>query len=273
MIIPSVWSSYFIDLSPEDMVKVFSGKAWFSSELSDEHASVLLERAPGESAGKQFKKYADEHGIMFPQGHLCLRCDIAALNQKDIIDKLKSWLDLFYTVGIRNAVLHPGGNEMIEAGYDTNDIMTARVFALRELAGHIRGTGMTICLENIFTTSPECDDLLQIIKSAGCSDIGICLDTGHLNLCSGDQTGFIRKSGSYLKALHIADNEGAFDQHLMPYGRGTISWNKLITSLKENKYSGLFNMEIPGERDCPLPIRMAKLDYIKYMISFLLSEY
>jgi hypothetical protein len=45
---PSVWSSYFIDLSPEEMVDTLSKKSWFKSELSDEHASTLLERGPRE---------------------------------------------------------------------------------------------------------------------------------------------------------------------------------------------------------------------------------
>lgn len=52
---PSVWSSYFIDLSPEDMVTAFSGKGWSYSELSDEHAAILIQRGKAEVMGKQFK--------------------------------------------------------------------------------------------------------------------------------------------------------------------------------------------------------------------------
>jgi len=265
----SVWSSYFLELSPEEMVDVFSKSGWSASELSDEHAVVLLKRGEAGKVGRQFRQYADDKGFCFPQGHLWLNCDIAALDQRKTIDDLKVWLDLFYEIGITAAVLHPGGREMIEAGYGQNRIMEARVIALRELSEHIKGSDMFICLENIPATCPECEDLLRIVEEAGCPNIGICLDTGHLNLKSGDQVGFIKKAGTYLKALHIADNEGKSDQHLMPYGRGTIDWDKVLAALKENGYSGLFNLEIPGESRCPMPIKLAKLDYIKRMVEYM----
>jgi sugar phosphate isomerase/epimerase len=268
---PSVWSSYFIDLSPEEMIKAFSAKGWFYSELSDEHAAVLLERGKPEIVGKRFKNFADENNFSFPQGHLWLRCDIEAPNQTEVVDKLKEWLELFHTVGIQNAVLHPGGTKVTTVGDEAERALEVRVRALRELSNFIKGTDMTICLENIFSTVPECDGLLEIIEAAACSNIGICLDTGHLNLCSGDQAGFIRKAGKYLKALHIADNEGVTDQHLMPFGRGTVIWGETIAALKENKYEGLFNFEIPGENRCPLPMRLAKLDYLKEITEIMLK--
>ena len=39
------------------------------------------------------------------------------------------------------------------------------------------------------------------------------LDTGHANISGIDQVEFIRKAGTQIKALHIADNEGTSDQH------------------------------------------------------------
>jgi sugar phosphate isomerase/epimerase len=268
---PSVWSSYFIDLSPEEMVKAFSSKRWVCSELSDEHAAMLLERGKPEVVGKQFKSFAYENNFSFPQGHLWLRCDIEAPNQTEVVDKLKEWLELFHAVGIHNAVLHPGSTKKNDVKNEADRALEVRVRALRELSDFIKGTDMTICLENIFGTVPECDDLLEIIEAASCSNIGICLDTGHLNICSGDQAGFIKKAGKYLKALHIADNEGKYDQHLMPFGRGTVNWGETIAALKKNNYESLFNYEIPGENRCPLPVRLAKLDYLKDITEIMLK--
>jgi sugar phosphate isomerase/epimerase len=50
-----VWSNYFFDLSPEEMVETFSSKGWYESELATEHASALLERGNPEIIGKQLK--------------------------------------------------------------------------------------------------------------------------------------------------------------------------------------------------------------------------
>jgi sugar phosphate isomerase/epimerase len=269
---PSVWSSYFVDLSPEEMVKVFSENGWTDSELSDEHGAALLQRGPGEKIGKEFGKFAADHGFRFTQGHLWLRCDIACEKQGEAVSALKDWLDLFHGIGIEAAVLHPGGHERLAAGADPSEVAEIRVKALRELSGHIKGTNMTICLENLVRVAPTCDELLEVINAADCPNIGICLDTGHLNINRGDQAEFIRKADSYLKALHIADNEGKSDQHMMPYGRGNVDWESTMHALKENHYSGLFNMEIPGERLCPMPIRLAKLEYVKFMADYMMEE-
>lgn len=268
---PSIWSSYFHDLPPEEMVKSFSGKGWFMSEISDEHGAMLLERGNPSEVGKSFGQYASDHGMSFPQGHLWLYADIAAANQVEVINKLKRWIDLFMAVGVRKAVLHPGGREMMGNGCSPEEIHESRVRALDELLKYLHGTDMVICLENIFVTAPECDDLLNLINVFNSRNLGICLDTGHLNMCSGKQAEFIKKAGAHLKALHIADNEGATDQHLMPFGKGTVEWDKVMPALKEIDYKGLFNYEIPGESRCPLPVRLAKLDYLKKVTEYLLK--
>ena len=264
----SIWSSYFMDLSPEEMVKAFANKGWCHSELSDEHARVLLQRGNPEIIGRKFKRFSQAHGLSFPQGHLWLNCDIATVNQTQMLEDMKKWLDLFHAVGIRNAVLHPGGDEMMRIGYSYNQIMDVRVKAIGKLCDYLKGTKINICLENMISTISECEELLEIIKLVSSKNLAICLDTGHLNLCSGRFTDFIKKSGKHLKALHVADNEGTFDQHVMPFGRGSVPWDEVIFALKESNYSGLFNLEIPGERECPLPVRLAKLDYLRSVILY-----
>lgn len=237
----------------------FSEKGWFQLELSDEHAAALLQRGDPSSVGRRFSEFALEHGIVFPQGHLWLVCDIAVSNQKEVINKLKQWLDLFLAAGIRAAVLHPGGNELMKQKCEPKKILDARVNALNILTDYIKDTNLVLCLEN---TADE--DLITIIESCNKpSSLGICLDTGHMNIVGGNQMSFIKKAGNYLKALHIADNDGSGDQHLMPFGRGTVPWKDVMSGLKQIHYEGLFNFEIPGEIHCPLSIRLTKLDYLK----------
>jgi L-ribulose-5-phosphate 3-epimerase UlaE len=57
----------------------------------------------------------------------------------------------------------------------------------------------------------------------------------------------------------------------LPYGKGNIAWASVMSALRENSYSGFFNLEIPGERGCPLPVRLAKLDYIRCVVDFLME--
>ena len=253
-------------------------RAGFScTEFSDEHGAVLLDRAAGipngpEKVGAELKRYADDKGFTFPQGHLFLKVDLCS---DEAVDVLKRWLDLFVALDIRAGVLHAAGGIDLspEARFDR------WVRALTALTDHLEGTNMSIALENLRLENTSAEDLLTLIHTVGSNHLGICLDTGHLNLARSQglvpysQSEFIRKAGDKLIALHIADNDTSRDQHLMPFGNGNVDWKDVMTGLRDINYQGLFNLEIPGERNhCPLSLRRAKLPYIHTMCREMLSD-
>ena len=102
----SIWSSYDVDLSPEDMVLAMERRGLTVCELSDEHAAELLRRegTPAE-IGAAFGAYAKEHNLTFPQGHLWLAVRLCS-GEIDAVSILKQWFELFAAIGIKNAVLH-----------------------------------------------------------------------------------------------------------------------------------------------------------------------
>jgi sugar phosphate isomerase/epimerase len=114
----SLYSSYFHDYSPEEMVKLFASKGWTRAELSNEHSAMLLQRGRPDQIGRQFKRFAQDRGMLFLQGHLWLTCDIAGPDRNQVVDQLKTWLDLYQAIGIRAAVLHPAGYARYAAGDD-----------------------------------------------------------------------------------------------------------------------------------------------------------
>ncbi len=268
----SIWSSYDIDLTPEDMVLQMEARGHTVCELSDEHAAILLERGgdPAET-GRQFRAYAAEHGLSFPQGHLWLAvrlCD----PDTDSVGILKNWLALFSAIGIKNAVLHCDGRSFAE-GTAKEDIIAANAAQLKQLVPTAEALGVRICLENLRTSFAHVDDLLALIDAVGSPALGICLDTGHLNIAETglSQKDFILRAGDKLHALHIADNEGKADQHMMPFGRGTVNWTSVMEGLSEIGYADCFNYEIPGERHCPMSVRDAKAAYLKTVTNHLFS--
>lgn len=263
----AMWSAFFDQQTPEEAIQLIARKGWGASELSAEHATTLLQRGDPAETGRRLARFAADHAVEIPQGHMQF-VDIVGPNTAQIIDDLKRWLDLFLAIGIRAAVLHPGGKVMNRGG-DLGDPQTiaTRLHVLRSLCGHVRGTDVCICLEN----GDSAEVLLNLIKDCGCGNLGICLDTGHLHLHGGDPSHFIRTAGAHLKALHIADNDGSGDQHLMPFGRGRVPWQLVARELNAIGFAGIYNFEVPGERVCPLEVRLAKMDYLKSISPILLG--
>jgi len=270
----SIWSSYYIDFSPEDAILEIAKNGWQYTELSDEHGAMLLQRGSAEKVGAQFGRFALDHGVNPMQGHLWLGVPLCDPDEERIVSIMKNWLDLFCATGMKTGVLHCDAHSFPD-GATTEEKAEKNVSVLRRLTEHLKGTDFTICLENLLVPkncAPVVDSVEQIrriIALHGGDHLGICLDTGHLNLTDRDQAGFIRKAGSQLKALHIADNDTSGDQHLMPFGKGNVDFTAVWKALKEIGYDGLYNLEIPGERLCPPEIRGWKLDYLKKSLEYL----
>jgi len=120
------------------------------------------------------------------------------------------------------------------------------------------------------------------IDEVNSEQLGICLDTGHLHLANAQgktaqsQREFIVKAGRRLKALHIANNNGICDLHLLPFNCSHgIHWDEVVRALIDVGYNGIFNLEISGEHSsvtCPDKVREIKLVYIRKLLDYMLSE-
>lgn len=265
----SIWSSYYMDLSPEEMVLELEKQGLQYCELSDEHAAELLERGDPREVGAAFRQFAEAHHVEFSQGHLWLKVRLCR-DSEHTVAILKNWFDMFEAIGIKTAVLHTDG--MGDTNLTVDEKFAANAAVIRQLTDYLKGRELIICLENLTTKglNDSADSLLRFIHEIDSPNLAICLDTGHLNLCEDkDQGAFIRKAGKYLKALHIADNEGQADQHMMPYGKGNVDWPTVWAEVKAIGYDGIFNYEIPGERTAPLEIRGYKVEYIRKVFEYM----
>lgn len=272
----SIWSSYYMELKVEDAIKRFIDNGIYCTELSDEHGFELLSRNDDViETAQNFANFLKEYNFEISQGHLWLKIKICA--DDTALEELFKWIDMYEEIGIKNMVLHC--DNLTETNLGREEKIEKNIEKLQILAEYIKNKEITVCLENLRPNSPEetelvdrsADDLLYIIERIGSSKFGICLDTGHLNLTDKNQREFILKAGDKLKALHIADNDGNTDQHLMPFNRGTVDFPEIIKALKEIKYNGIFNLEIPGERSIPLELRDAKIEYIKAFYQYLMK--
>lgn len=118
---------------------------------------------------------------------------------------------------------------------------------------------VTVCLENLpmwdnvgsktalsagHCTNPDraAAEIDALNEKAGADYFGLCLDTGHLNICRTPIYDYIPTLGKRLTALHIHDNDQTNDLHMMPY-TGTIRWDIFVRELKASGYEGDLSFE------------------------------
>lgn len=271
----SVWSDYYPEFEVEDAITQLQAAGFSYTELSINHGKKLLERSgTPEQVGRALAIFAKNRDFSIPQGHLSFK---AGLCDSAVLDGLKRELDLFLGIGIENAVIHAnGGSNLTE-----EERFQRRVENLSALAEYLNGTSLKLCLENLGSV-PEThtvERIRKIMSAVGSDQLGICLDTGHLHLVNGkdlaqqSQREFICGAGKDLRAMHITNNSGGGDDHLMPFSsRFGIDYKEVMSALREIGYKGLFNLEILGENKAPMYIRNAKLDYIKKMTDYMTSD-
>jgi sugar phosphate isomerase/epimerase len=112
--------------------------------------------------------------------------------------------------------------------------------------------GVGLAIENMFIHTNSCpacfaasaDDLVELVDKLGDDKVfGLCWDTGHGNLNKVDQVQALHTMGKRLKALHVNDNKGVWDDHILPF-HGTIAWIPFMKALGEIGYEGDFTYEI-----------------------------
>lgn len=107
-----------------------------------------------------------------------------------------------------------------------------------------------IALENTLPgkTGDNINEILELVKKFNSKNLGICLDTGHCNITSSlyhhaNVIECLPEIKDYLCHLHIHDNSGTDDEHLLPY-EGTIDWKEFLYTLKNIGYDGTFMFEL-----------------------------
>lgn len=266
---PSISSAYFSMVDSYQMVKENIEAGFYQTEINDCHYKQFMDKTQDV---KEFRTYIDDLGFSIPQGHLIFmnKGDITSRDNTYAIENLKRNLDVFQELGVKSAVLHYSNYgtdwDPVEQWFDV------RVDALNKLTDYIKGTDMVICLENLSRVwDYDAGHLLKMCKAVdNQKNIGICLDTGHLNISKfGNQYDFIMQAGEYLKAMHVHDNKGEHDgmiglpcdSHIMPFDGGNVKWEDVKRGVKDLNYQHLFSFEL-GNHNVPLEIKRIQAKYI-----------
>lgn len=198
-----------------------------------------------------------QNGLFISQAHAPFPAHVRGIPQADeyLIGIYQSCIRLCDAVGCPNLVIHGVSVSPAEAELCAGDVERINRHLYVSLIPTLQQTQVTVCLENLFSSLGGCryegtcsdpHEAVSLIDTlnaqAGRECFGLCLDTGHLHLLRKNVREYVRLLGRRIKALHIHDNDGVSDQHLMPFA-GSLRWNDFTGALRETGYQGDLSFE------------------------------
>lgn len=116
---------------------------------------------------------------------------------------------------------------------------------------------------DLINTSIQALDMLEQI---GCENLGVLFNTGHALLAGEDTSTVICNLGDQLLHVHLSDNDGKSDQHLVP-GQGIFDFKALIHALQLTLYEGSLTAEPGWDYTLdPEPAAIACQDFMQNLI-------
>ena len=238
----------------------------------------------------QVNAAAAEIGVRLIQAHAPMGTPLNDPDGSFLADTLRC-VDACGAWGIPNLVVHSGYAHglTVEQTFDANK---AFFMPLLERAEQY---GVNILVENFNKMSvpglywiDNASDLLGLIEYVNHPLFHAVWDAGHANLQEMPQDEELRLLGSHVRALHIQDNRGDHDAHLLPF-LGTMSMDAVMHGLLDIGYEGYFTFEVGGifstaeqkrpfAKDsrlakAPLSLRLAADRYMYELGKCVLTEY
>lgn len=86
-------------------------------------------------------------------------------------------------------------------------------------------------------------DAWKMIAQLGHDNLGVVLDTGHMNLAAETSKQAVDLLGNKLLQVHVNDNDGQHQQNLVP-GEGTFNFAELLDVLNQSRFDGFLTAEL-----------------------------
>lgn len=236
----------------------FSFNAMYRKTFDEETLTSFYDKSLEELYAyyEPLKNAAIKYGVCFPQTHgtYPIYCDGNEAKTDYNIKIVEKQIAISAFLGCRAIVIHPTSCSELHK----NEELETNLNMYRCMIPYAKKYGVKICLENLFMyydlecyegTCSHVDEVCWYVDTlnaeAGENLFGFCLDVGHAAVTGANLYQYITTLGNRLTVLHIQDNDGNSDAHMIPLTqmdrkgrRLRIDWEKFIRGLKEIGYDG-----------------------------------
>ena len=203
---------------------------------------------------------AEKYGVEMWQLHAQwpLACGTESDTAKSIESAKKAIRGAAY-LNCHNVVVHTFAPFGWQREVDAEKTFEKNVEIFSLLADYAQDFNVTICIENLPFTGLEIskvDTVLHLLDVLNRPNCKMCFDVGHAHVFHDDIANDIAKIGSYLQVLHVHDNSGQHDSHIMPW-QGSINWNIFAKALRDIGFDGCISLETYVKNDMPHAVKVA----------------
>ena len=184
------------------------------------------------------------HGYFYSAKFPGPMCDLSspeASVRQASLEIMRGEADFARTLACRDVIVHPSAEGSVHGDPRRGAALADAAQALAQLG---RQQGIRFLVENMPPPmfGDDAPPLRQIVDDLDDAHVGLAYDTGHAML-AGDPVGIIRTMGPRLGAVHLHDNRGREDDHLIP-GTGVAPFEDIARALAEVGFAGTFMLEV-----------------------------
>jgi len=171
-------------------------------------------------------------------------CSNNEVVRQDSVEYIKTAMEIALKIGSPSISLCPGIGLFDE---DLSQAWKQLLKSFKEIEEYNQDKKLLLLIEpahrfesNLILTVEDC---LRMINELSSDKFGILLDLGHCYINKEDLKKAIFKCKNYPLHIHIDDNNGIIDEHLIP-GEGKINFNIVNETLRKINYNGFISAEL-----------------------------
>lgn len=222
-----------------DIRKYIKKASKLGFDVLEFQAQALLDMTKQERMG--LKKYADENSIELTYSlGLDMAYDVSSMDEKTRlggIEYLKNIMQCMYEMNGRiiSGVSYAGWG-VPKGDFDKQKLRENSIKSLQTLSklaeemDIIYGIEAVNRFEGVIVNTAK--EAVSYVKEVDSKNVGILLDTYHMNIEEFSIGDAIRTAGDHLVGFHIGENNRSVP------GRGHLNWDEIFKALKDINYSG-----------------------------------
>ena len=207
---------------------------------------------------KPLVRKCEKYGVEIGQSHAPYPTFVFGADKKFndyMYSVVKKTIKISSSLGSKYIVIHPIFSADLTKKLDIKSENEINIQFYSSLINIAKECNITICLENMYSKykgkiyGDMCSDPYEasylidsLNEKAGREIFGFCYDSGHYTLAGRDPYRTLKVLGNRVKVLHLHDNDGIVDQHLIPY-MGVTYWDSVLKGLHDIGYKGNVNFE------------------------------